>query len=53
VWSLIPAGYFLGRTVPQIIDYIEYFIIGFIVITTIPLVVSYIKIRRDGKKEAG
>jgi membrane-associated protein len=37
------TGYFLGRRYPQIKDYMEYIIIGLIIITTIPLVIAYIK----------
>jgi membrane-associated protein len=38
VWSLVLTGYFLGRTYPQIIHYLEYFVFGFIIITTIILI---------------
>ena len=37
------TGYFLGRRYPQIKDYMEYIIIGLIIITTIPLVIAYVK----------
>ncbi len=37
------TGYFLGRRYPQIKDYMEYIILGLIVITTIPLIVAFIK----------
>lgn len=37
VWSLVLSGYFLGRTYPQIINYLEYFIFGFILVTTLIL----------------
>ncbi|ASU36084.1 DedA family protein [Mucilaginibacter xinganensis] len=37
------AGYFLGRKYPQIKDYMEYIIIGLIIITTIPLVITFIR----------
>ncbi len=46
IWiaSLTLLGYFLGRKFEQQIeDYLVYIIVGFIVITTIPLVVTFIK----------
>lgn len=38
VGSLVLLGYFLGSSYPQIINYLEYFIFGFIAITTLILV---------------
>ena len=43
IWSLVLAGYFLGRTYPEIINYLEYFIFGFIFITTIILIKNAMK----------
>jgi membrane-associated protein len=44
--SLTLLGYFLGRSfAEQIEEYLVYIIIGFIVITTIPLVVTFVKKR--------
>ncbi len=44
--SLTLLGYFLGRTfAEQIEEYLVYIIIGFIVITTIPLVITFVKKR--------
>lgn len=37
------AGYFLGRRYPQIKDYIQYIVVGFIVVTTIPLVIAFLR----------
>jgi membrane-associated protein len=45
VWSLVGLGYFLGKAFPGLVDYIEYFIIGFIVVTTVILVRSVQKTR--------
>jgi membrane-associated protein len=44
-WVLILtlAGYFLGKEFPQIINYIEYIIIGFIVFATSPILYAFIK----------
>lgn len=43
VWSLVLMGYFLGRSYPGLINYLEYFIIGFIVITSLVLIKSIFK----------
>jgi membrane-associated protein len=37
------AGYFLGMRYPQIKDYMQYIIIGLIIITTIPLIIAFVK----------
>jgi membrane-associated protein len=37
------SGFFLGRRFPQLKDYLQYIILGLIVITTIPLVIAYLK----------
>jgi membrane-associated protein len=49
------TGYFLGRKYPQVQDYIEYVIIGLIVVTTIPLIFALFRrrwISSSGVKEA-
>ncbi len=43
VLTLTLAGYFLGREFPQIINYIEYIVIGFIVLATSPIIYAFIK----------
>src|SRR5690606_7710904 len=37
------SGYFLGREFPQIIHYIEYIIVGFIIISFTPILVALIR----------
>ncbi len=37
IFSMTLAGYFLGKTVPQIKDYLHYIIIGIIIISTLPV----------------
>jgi len=37
------SGYFLGQHFPQIVNYIEYIIIGFISLTTVPIVITVIR----------
>lgn len=39
------AGYFLGRRYPQLKDYMEYIVIGLIIITTLPLIFAFVKRR--------
>jgi len=46
VWILIPIGYFLGRKYPQIINYLEFIILGFLALTTLALLREYFKARR-------
>lgn len=50
VCTFILAGYFLGRKYPQIKDYLEYVVLGLIIITTIPLVIAFLK-KRTTKPE--
>jgi membrane-associated protein len=37
------AGYFLGRRFPQLKDYLQYIILGLIIITTVPLIIAFVK----------
>ncbi|HEY9535562.1 MAG TPA: VTT domain-containing protein [Mucilaginibacter sp.] len=48
--TFILSGYFLGKRYPQIKDYLEYVVIGLIIITTIPLVFAFLK-KRLAKSE--
>lgn len=41
--TFILSGYFLGRRYPQLNDYLEYIVIGLIVITSIPLLIAFIR----------
>ena len=41
--TFILSGYFLGRKYPQLNDYLEYVIIGLIVITSIPLLIAFLR----------
>src|ERR1700761_4135184 len=43
--TFILSGYFLGRRYPQLKDYLQYVVIGLIIITTIPLVFAFLKKR--------
>lgn len=41
VLTLTLTGYYLGKTVPGVMEYLEYIVIGLIVITLIPIVRAY------------
>ncbi|MBW4890523.1 VTT domain-containing protein [Mucilaginibacter sp. HMF5004] len=43
VTTLTLSGYFLGRRYPQIKDYLQYIVIGLIVVTTIPLLIAFLR----------
>lgn len=51
VFTLTLSGYFLGREFPEIIHYIEFIIIGMIVIAFTPIMIALIR-RRFQKKES-
>jgi len=50
ITSLSMLGFFLGTTFPAVEHYVGYIIIGFIGITTILLIRTYIQQKRDAKK---
>ena len=43
--TFILSGYYLGSRFPQLKDYLEYVVIGLIIITTIPLLIAFLKKR--------
>lgn len=45
------SGYFLGRKYPQLKDYLQYVVIGLIILTTIPLLFAFLK-KRATKSES-
>ena len=51
VCTFILAGFFLGRRYPQLKDYLEYVVLGLIIITTIPLVIAFLKKRKTKPEE--
>lgn len=53
-WVLVLCltGYFLGRRFPEVRHYVQYIILGFFVITSIPLIIAYLK-KRTIKQSAG
>ena len=51
VLSLTLSGYFLGREFPQIINYLEYIVVGFIVVAFLPLITAYLRRQIRLKRE--
>ena len=51
IWigSLAPLGYFLGNEFPGLIDYSIYFLIGFLILASAPVIVSFFKSRKANK----
>lgn len=43
VTTLTLSGYYLGRKYPDLKNYLQYIVIGLIVITTIPLIFAFLK----------
>ncbi|RYZ94876.1 MAG: DedA family protein [Sphingobacteriaceae bacterium] len=43
VCTLTLSGYFLGRKFPQIEDYLQYVILAFVFITSVPLIYAFVK----------
>ncbi len=53
VTTLTLAGYFLGRRFPHLKDYLQYIVIGLIIVTTVPLIFAFVKkkLTKAGNKE--
>lgn len=51
VTTLTLAGYFLGRRFPNLKDYLQYIVLGLIIITTIPLVIAFVRRQIAKSKE--
>jgi len=43
VLTLTLAGFYLGRQFPQIIEYIEYIVIGFVALTASPIIIALVR----------
>ena len=50
VCTFILGGFFLGKRYPQLKDYLEYVVLALIIITTIPLVIAFLR-KRNAKTE--
>lgn len=48
IWigTLAPLGYLLGKRYPQLMDYSIYFLLGFAIIASAPVITSYLKQRK-------
>ncbi len=44
------SGYFLGRRFPQIENYLEYVVLAFLVVTSIPLIFAFVKRKLNADK---
>jgi membrane-associated protein len=51
VTTLTLTGYFLGRRFPNLKDYLQYIVLGLIIITTIPLVIAFVRRQIAKSKE--
>jgi membrane-associated protein len=53
IWilTMVLAGHFLGRLFPQITSYLEIIVIGMILVSAIPVIVTYLKNRKLLAKE--
>jgi membrane-associated protein len=48
--SISSIGYFLGSKFPKTKDYLGYIVIGLIIITTVPVVITYLKEKKKGNQ---
>ena len=48
IWvvTMVMAGHLLGNAFPNLIEYLEYIVFGMILLTAIPLVISFLRKRR-------
>jgi membrane-associated protein len=51
VISIVSAGHLLGNAFPAIVNYLEIIVIGLILITTFPIVMTWIKSKNNGVLE--
>jgi len=53
IWagSLLVGGFLLGRVIPNAQDYLEYIILVIVIITWLPVIITYLKERRRRKAE--
>ena len=46
VFSVVLAGYYLGMKFPSVKDYLEFIVLGMVLVTAIPVVLTFLKERR-------
>lgn len=53
LWSstLVLGGYYLGKTFPQLSEYVEYIVLFFLGITTITLIKGYFNLKKERKND--
>jgi membrane-associated protein len=51
VTTLTLTGYFLGRRFPELKDYLQYIVLGLIILTSIPLIIAFVRKRYAKSKE--
>jgi membrane-associated protein len=49
IFTLIPSGYFLGKQYPELINKLEYFVLGFVLVTTIVLIRGTTKLKAQNR----
>ncbi|MFN7312877.1 MAG: DedA family protein [Bacteroidota bacterium] len=49
--TIVTAGYFVGQLFPNALDYLDFIVIGFIVVTTIPIVNNVRKKRKSKESD--
>jgi len=52
VFSVVLAGYFLGKTFPVVKDYLEFIVLGMVIITAIPVILTFIRERKRSQAAA-
>lgn len=50
--TIVSSGYFVGELIPNALDYLDYVIVGFILVTSIPIYNSFRKERKNRRKAA-
>ncbi len=51
VFSMLLAGYYIGILIPSAKNYLEYLILGIVIITWLPLIITYLKERNRAKNK--
>lgn len=52
IWSLLFAGYLLGKSVPGVKDYIHAIVVGIVILSVLPLVIKWLKSRATASNSA-
>jgi membrane-associated protein len=51
IWvvTMVMAGHLLGNAFPNLIEYLEYIVFGMILVTAIPLIISFFRNKKENK----